>query len=73
MSAKIIELRLTTGEAHMLLRALGVHSTMGDKQDRNPARWVAERLLRILAPDLGPRPIEALEALEDSAARADDE
>lgn len=60
----IIDLRLTQHEAHMLLRALAQVPEHGLKEDQGPARWVAERLLRILAPELGSRPLDALMATE---------
>lgn len=58
---EIIELKLTKQEAHVVLRALAT----ADNGDRAPATWVAERLLRILAPDLGPQPINALHVAEE--------
>lgn len=61
---KTIELTITTWEAHAILRALATanaseSTSAGDVTHNN---WVAERLLRILSPDLGPRPIDAIHA-----------
>lgn len=63
---EIIELRLTRQEAHVILRALASHNAgdahPGDAHpgDRQPCTWVAERILRILSPELGPRPLAAI-------------
>ena len=57
----IVELRLTRQEAHVVLRALASHNA-GDANagDRQPCTWVAERILRILSPELGPQPLAAI-------------
>lgn len=56
-----ILLRLTIAEAHIILRALATHNEKGGvKQDGHPCTWLAERLLRILSPELGVQPIDNL-------------
>src|SRR4051794_326996 len=58
---EMIELKLTRQEAHVLLRALASHNADdANRGDRQPCTWVAERLLRILSPDLGPQPLAAI-------------
>lgn len=65
---EIIELRLTRQEAHVVLRALANHnSDETPSGDRQPCTWVAERILRILSPDLGPQPLAAIMGRADDA------
>lgn len=57
----IIELKLTRQEAHVVLRALASHNADdANAGDRQPCTWVAERILRILSPELGPQPLAAI-------------
>ena len=62
---EIIELKLSKREAHVVLRALASHDEPDDAQ---PCTWVAERLLRILSPELGLQPLAAIHAVAASAA-----
>jgi hypothetical protein len=58
---EIIELKLTRQQAHVVLRALGSHNaTDANAADRQPCTWVAERILRILSPELGPQPLAVI-------------
>lgn len=58
---EIIELKLTRHEAHVVLRALASHNADdANAGDRQPCTWVAERILRILSPDLGPQPLASI-------------
>lgn len=58
---EIVELRLTRQEAHAVLRALASHnSDDANAGDRQPCTWLAERILRILSPELGPQPLAAI-------------
>lgn len=59
----IIDLQLTTREAHVILRALAIYGgdeTYCPKEDKEPCRWVAQRILGIINPELGTSPIEAI-------------
>ncbi len=64
MTLKTIELKLTLRDAHVVLRALASYNASADipKMDSAPCTWVAERILRILHPELGPQPIITISA-----------
>lgn len=67
---EIIELKLTRQEAHILQRALASHNADdANRGDRQPCIWVAERILRILSPELGPQPLAAILNGDDNAHR----
>lgn len=58
---EIIELKLTRQEANVVLRALASHNADdANRGDRRPCTWLAERILRILSPELGPQPLAAI-------------
>ena len=65
---EVIELKLSKREAHVVLRALSLHNASedADKKEVHVCTWLAERILRIVSPELGPQPIAALyAAVED--------
>lgn len=61
MPSEIIELRLTRQEAHIILRALASHNAdNANRGDHQPCTWIAERILRLVSPELGPQPLAAI-------------
>lgn len=65
----VIQLTLTRAEAHVVLRSLAhLDSSVADQIRQG---WIAERILRLVAPELGMDPIGALyERDADVQARA---
>lgn len=66
IEAKIYTIQLTHQEAHVILRALATHSDTENRGSLKPdvavCKWLAERILREVAPELGACPIDAIYA-----------
>lgn len=58
----IIDLQISDREAHVILRALAAHADTPNAPagDKPVCTWVAERILRVVSPDLGCQPIASL-------------
>jgi hypothetical protein len=61
MSRNLVNLPLTNQECHIILRALASHNKdESNENDMQACTWIAERILRLISPELGPRPLDTI-------------